>query len=300
MKLKSIFTLIIFNLITFSSQDLFADNKHRKTPLREVSITMDNLSLNDQEKIISVYKKFGVNGAFAHIKNEDINKYGKVKVLQGIKRYLECGFIVFNHTANHRNPNAETFDDFKKDVKDGEDLLDHAILETGSKQRKYFRFPYLSRGRGYRERRVIDSFLTAEGYTVAPITIDSMDWKFDISYRKAVQHDDKVKLQKIREQYFEFIKKEIRTQEGWSHSLLGRNFKHIFLVHGTRITIDNLEEILGLFEKIGYKFISLNEAMEDEAYKIDTIAECRSDKVCSSVHLSHISIIKKKQTSKEI
>jgi hypothetical protein len=41
------------------------------------------------------------------------------------------------------------------------------------------------------------------------------------------------------------------------------------LTHAKNITVDNLENIIKVFHKKGYKFISVDDAMKDKIYHID-------------------------------
>jgi peptidoglycan/xylan/chitin deacetylase (PgdA/CDA1 family) len=286
--IKKIF-LVIFIIVLYGN-NVFSAEKIT----REVAITMDGLAVADQDKILEVYKKFGIIGAFGVLEGRDLLEVKSEDDLKStIRRYLEKGHIVFNHTANHRDANVETLDEFKSDVIEGENVLEKTIKEGDFKQSKYFRFPYLSRGLLHEDRVLINNFLKEKGYTVLPITIDSLDWKFDVDYIKALEAKDIEKVRKIENIYFNYLKKIIPRQELWAQSLLdGRNPRHILLMHNAKITVNNLEKVLQIFIDAGYKFIPLDEAMEDKIYKVDTITDCKNDGGCSGgSQLSHLGII---------
>ena len=264
---------------------------------REIAITMDSMAINDRDKITEIYKEFGVPGTFALIKNQDVTMHSENKVLGTLRVYFENDFAVMNHTTHHRDANVETFEEFRDDVTEAEVLLNEARKKGNFEHTKYFRFPYLSRGRTYDERVAINDFLIEEGYKVAPITIDTIDWKFEVDYLKAIAAKDNQKMKKIEDAYLDFTKHVIVRQELWSQHLLNRNPKHILLIHGAKITINNLRKILTIFKDMGYKFISLDEAMEDEIYKVDTITECRNDGGCSGGStLTHLGILANKES----
>src|ERR1700746_2689953 len=51
-----------------------------------------------------------------------------------------------------------------------------------------------------------------------------------------------------------------------SRKLFGREIPQVFLMHDNEINTETLDELLGLLEKRGYQFVSLDEALADSAY----------------------------------
>jgi hypothetical protein len=48
---------------------------------------------------------------------------------------------------------------------------------------------------------------------------------------------------------------------------LGRNIKHILLLHSNAINADHLDELAERYKKLGYSFISMASALTDPAYQ---------------------------------
>jgi hypothetical protein len=57
--------------------------------------------------------------------------------------------------------------------------------------------------------------------------------------------------------------------ENQSEKLLGRNIKHILLLHASALNADYLDELAERFINHGYSFISIKDALTDEAYQTE-------------------------------
>ena len=128
-------------------------------------------------------------------------------------------------------------------------------------QPKYFRYPYLAEGKGLVKSEVQD-YLTANQYTIAPVTIDSKDYEFNerllkISWRVRNQY-----LNQIKQQYLAYIWKETVKAEKRSKSA---NVKQILLVHSNLLNSHFLGDVIQMYKKNGYRFISLTEALSNTA-----------------------------------
>jgi peptidoglycan/xylan/chitin deacetylase (PgdA/CDA1 family) len=222
-----------------------------------------------QDEIMEILKKYNISGGFAVNEGSSLNQYNKQELYDNLKKYLLSGHVVFNHTYLHSNVEKETFEEFQQDVLKGERILNIVLKENDIQQSKYFRFPFLRVGESEEKRAQIKDFLEKNGYIILPITIDTRDWEVERAYMKSVRENNKEKIDKISSTYIEYIESEIEKTEKWSCELLGRNPKHILLTHAKNITVDNLENIIKVFHKKGYKFISVDDAMKDKIYHID-------------------------------
>jgi len=70
---------------------------------------------------------------------------------------------------------------------------------------RYFRHPYLSVGRTLEIRHRFEKFLKDHGYTVAPVTVDFQDWKFNLLYFNAKKRNDKAEMARIVKAYLGYI-----------------------------------------------------------------------------------------------
>ena len=78
-------------------------------------------------------------------------------------------------------------------------------------------------------------------------------------------------MQKIGDSYVHYMEDKTAYYEQQSEQLFARNIKHILLIHSNTLNGDYLDELLAMFVKRGYTFVSLAEALTDEAYQsLDT------------------------------
>lgn len=74
-------------------------------------------------------------------------------------------------------------------------------------------------------------------------------------------------MQKVGKAYLPYVERELDYWERQSVKLFGREIKQILLFHANTINAQYFGQIAKMLKKRGYKFITLNEALQDKAYK---------------------------------
>ncbi|EHL28960.1 polysaccharide deacetylase family protein [Legionella drancourtii] len=236
---------------------------------REIAITMDDLPLvasrmntpaNKQRsterfmQIVQAFQKYNVPVTGFVIAGA-IEK-GQWEFLE---QFRQAGFMLGNHTYSHYNLNQMSAEKYIADIERADKIL-APILTTP----KYFRYPYLAEGNKTTKLKVRE-YLSAHQYTVAPVTIDSKDFAFNemtykVPYRSRVEY-----IQKLKPRYLAYIWKQTLLAEKRAS---GKNGKQILLIHANILNSYLLGDILEMYKKNGYKFISLTEALADPAPEI--------------------------------
>lgn len=72
--------------------------------------------------------------------------------------------------------------------------------------------------------------------------------------------------QKIRETYIAYMQDYFAYYERQSQALLGREIAQILLLHANALNADTFDQLADVLRQRDYTFISLSEALEDEAY----------------------------------
>jgi len=192
----------------------------------------------------------------------DIPDTAKMNLLN---QWLESGMMLANHTYAHKNYNKINFDEFRNDILDGELYLKDIMEKHGIKL-KYFRHPFLFRGDSKEKADTLQYFLDSLGYTVAPVSIDNSDYIFSWAYEKAkLQNNDSLCI-KIGSDYIYYMEEVLKYYEIQSVKLLGYNPKHILLCHANLINADYIIELLEMYKRNGYTFISIDDALKDSCY----------------------------------
>ena len=189
---------------------------------------------------------------------------GRVAVL---RMWLTAGLELGNHTYSHRDLNSTPLDEFQADVIRGETVTRKLANAAGMKFR-YFRHPFLHVGREIEQRRAFERFLAARGYTVAPVTLDNDDFVYAAAYANALRRRDVAGAARIGDDYLRYMDEVFTFFEGVSRRVLGREIPHVLLLHANALNADRFDALATAIVRRGYRFISLEEALQDDAYRL--------------------------------
>jgi peptidoglycan/xylan/chitin deacetylase (PgdA/CDA1 family) len=182
-----------------------------------------------------------------------------------LKAWLDAGLELGNHTFSHRSLHSTPLAEFQSDVLHGEKVLRELTKAKHAKLR-YFRHPFLHTGRSLETRKEFESFLNTHGYTVAPVTIDNTDWIFASAYDNARDTNDRAAMNRVWAAYIPCMDSTFAHFEDLSAKLFGRQIKQVLLLHANSINADHFGELVAMMKKRGYTFITLAEALTDDAY----------------------------------
>src|SRR5262249_11437412 len=130
----------------------------------------------------------------------------------------------------------------------------------------YFRHPMTHTGDTQAKKEAIEAFLKARGYKVTPHTIENSDFIFNVGYVRALAGKDEALAKRLRAEYLDFTISATDFAEHVSPKIFGREIPQTLLLHANDLNADCLDDLLSRFESRGYRFITLDEAMNDSAY----------------------------------
>jgi len=183
-----------------------------------------------------------------------------------LRQWLDSGFELGNHTFSHADFHSTPLDTYERQVLDGEKVTSHLLRERG-KRIRYFRHPFLHTGRSAPERRRFETFLTEHHYTIAPITIDNYDYVFAAAYDRAGARDDPKAQENIADAYISYMEAVTAYYEQQSVAIVGREVRQTLLIHASALNAATLDRLASMFRARGYRFVSLDRALEDPAYR---------------------------------
>jgi peptidoglycan/xylan/chitin deacetylase (PgdA/CDA1 family) len=183
-----------------------------------------------------------------------------------LKEWTDSGLDLGNHTFSHPDYNAISFKDYSSDVIKGETQT-KKLLEANGKKLRYFRHPFLHVGDNKEKADSLSSFLSERGYTIAPVTIDNEDYLFALAYHRAKMKNDKNLMNKIGLDYIDYMERKLKYFENEAMALFGRPITQVLLVHASALNSDYVDSLAAMFRKNNYDFVSMDEALQDEAYK---------------------------------
>ncbi len=264
------FLLLFFLFIYFPT--VFAQNK-------KIAITIDDLPLQsighyEDKQVHQITDKLldkikSQNVPVIGFVNEDklqVNGKNDDSKIDLLNKWLDAGLDLGNHTFSHKSANRVSTEEYKKDILDGEGMI-RKLIESKGKKLTYFRHPYLQTGRSLEIKTEIEKFLAEHGYTIAHVTFDNAEWIFAAAYRKAADSNKTEMMNRIGSEYIGYMKCKLDYWESQSIALFGRNINHILLIHANSLNADYYYKLCEMIRSSGYSFISLDEALTDEAFK---------------------------------
>ena len=178
-----------------------------------------------------------------------------------LELWLDAGADLGNHSYSHLNINNVPLDQFTADISRGEPLLE-AVLAARGRSLRYFRHPFLLTGPRPEIKAGLQAFLDAQGYVVAPVTFDNADYMFAALYTRAEYRE------RVRQAYVPYMESVVASFEAAAVALAGREFSQVLLIHANELNADLMPELLGMFRGRGYTFVTLDEALADDVYRL--------------------------------
>lgn len=186
--------------------------------------------------------------------------------VKNIDLWASKGLELGNHTYSHFDYNRLTAREFFSEIKKGERIT-KSILTNYGQRMQYFRHPFLHRGDTPEKVDSLASYLQSNGYIEAPVTIDNSEYIFASAYRKAAAVGDETMKKKVAESYLSYMVEKTKYYELISDKMFERSIPQILIIHDNLLNADHLSKLLDLFKAEGYEFISLGQALKDEAYQ---------------------------------
>lgn len=268
MKLVSLSTLLILAVLSPA-----------QSSKRTIAVTIDDLPVVSTRRDIENRREI-TRKLLSHVKKAKVPAIGFVnenKLYDGdsrdgaqidlLRMWLDAGLELGNHTYSHRSLNTIPLGDYQADVLKGE-AITRELLARKKKTLRYFRHPFLQTGRSLEIKTQFDAFLAKHGYTIAPISFDNADYIFSRAYDNAFDKNDTALMKRVGEAYVPYMEAKLGYWERQSTKLFGREIGQTLLIHANFINCDYFDDLAAMFKRRGYKFVTLEEALKDDAYRL--------------------------------
>lgn len=246
---------------------------------REVAITIDDLPVVSTRSDLKNRQQITKN-LLKHIKKAEVPAIGFVNEnklyaknerdeaqVDLLRMWLSAGLELGNHTFSHVNIANVSLADYEADILKGE-IITKELLQANGKKIRFFRHPYLWTGLSMETKKDLGNFLSEHNYTIAPVSIDNADYIFSRAYDIAFDKGDKKLMKQIGKAYIPYMQAKFDYWERQSVKLFNREIKQTLLIHANFINSDYFDDLAKMLKKRGYKFVSLEDALKDEAYKL--------------------------------
>jgi peptidoglycan/xylan/chitin deacetylase (PgdA/CDA1 family) len=188
-------------------------------------------------------------------------EFGPEGLRQILDLWLDAGADLGNHSYSHLDINQVPLEQYTADIVKGEPIL-RAALAAHGKKLEFYRHPFLFTGPTAEIKRGIEQFLAQHAYRAAPVTLDDSDYEYAALYTKAEFHD------RVKREYVPYMESIVSFFEQRSVEVVGREFPQILLIHASQLNADLMPDLLAMFRRRGYTFISLSQALADKAYTL--------------------------------
>ncbi len=252
MKIKSIIAKAFFCtvVLTLSIHSSFA---HKK----EIAITIDDLPF------VGEYRNFHLNMMLNTMKEHQIPATGFIiaKEVRNdnwdiLQKFRDSGFGLGNHTYSHANLNVLDTQEYIKEIRKADKILSPVLTEP-----KYFRYPYLAMSTGDKRNKIL-CYLAKKNYQVAPITIDSKDFVFNQRLLSVPELNRRNYLNEMEPFYLDFIWQQTVKAEAHTEYHHNPDQAQILLIHANLLNAYVLPDIINLYKKNGYTFVTLEDALK--------------------------------------
>jgi len=232
-----------------------------------VSLTFDDglnpeTNVNAREwnaKILQHLRLAGINSmVFPSLANT-----GRGEGLLLIREWSAAGHSVGNHTSRHLNLSSSrvTVDAFIQQVKEAESAFKG--LPTWIPM---LRFPYLKEGNTVEKRDGVRSWMKANDYLPAPVSIDASDWYFNDVYLKVLATGNAANLELLQSQYLKHLVDRAIYYDDLADKALGRRPIHVMLLHVNAINAAWLPKVVEAFRALNWNIVSARQAFLDPVY----------------------------------
>lgn len=244
---------------------------------KEIAVTIDDLPLNGPrigaerlramtDKLLAALNRHGVP-AVGFVNESLLYVPGETDAMIGIlKSWADAGVELGNHTFSHLGFKGARLSEYEDDFVRGETLTRTLMRQKGVRVR-YFRHPFLQMGDTRELEQSFEQFIAERGYRIAPVTVGTLDWMFLSAYARARADGDTAAARRVSDEYLRYVGLSFDFCERASARLFGRQVRHVLLLHANELNAENFEALLSLIEGRGYRFVTLERALEDPAYQ---------------------------------
>jgi peptidoglycan/xylan/chitin deacetylase (PgdA/CDA1 family) len=182
-----------------------------------------------------------------------------------LEKWCDARMELGNHTCSHLDLHTTSVDRFKQDIIRGE-VISKRLMESRGTSLRFFRYPYLHTGLTAESKTAVEEFLRERGLLIAPVTIQSEEYMFAQTYDHAMLDGDSETMHRIASAYIPYMKTMFEYFETLSLKVFGREISQVLLLHASALNADYFSDLEKMMRDRGYSFVTLEEALDDEAY----------------------------------
>jgi len=217
-------------------------------------------------KLLSAFRHHNVpvTGFVVQKRVEELGMAAGTRIL---REWTYGEFALGNHTYSHPDVNQLSLAQIEDEIVRGETVF-VPLMKQAAKKPEFFRFPMNHTGDTKEKHELLSAFLSRRGYRLATCTIDNSDYLFNSAYVRMLTKHDEQSVRKLQQEYLSYTGTEIDYYAGLGKQVFGYEPPQVMVLHDNQLNADMIEQLLTLFEKKQYNFVSLEKAQSDGAYRI--------------------------------
>lgn len=248
--MKSIFVILIFSLNSFA---------------KEIALTFDDAPVSSSQHFESSARTDELIKKLKILKVPEVmifaNPCKEKNSISQLKKYVDAGHLIANHTCSHPRLDDVGFSVYSKDAEKADWLL--SSLLSGQ---RFFRFPFLNESKDEKLRDQMRDWLKANNYRSGMVSVDNDDYIFSWAINKAKDNKKKIDYKKVEQLFLDHLLGAVDFYDDLAVKNLGHSPKHVILLHEVDATVMFIDSLVNELRKKGWKIISAKEAYQDKLY----------------------------------
>lgn len=186
-----------------------------------------------------------------------------------VRAWGEAGHVIGNHTMTHPDLNSEAISlaQYQKEILDCD-----AVIRTMPGYRKWYRFTFLREGKSPEKRDGMRSFLAAQGYRNAYVSLDTSDWRLEEKLIEVLTRNPQADLAPIKQAYLSHLRQRALAYRALSLRLQGRDIAQVMLMHHNLINALWLDDAIAQFKEMGWTIVTPDAAYQDPVYALQPVS----------------------------
>lgn len=183
-----------------------------------------------------------------------------------LKMWRDAGQPLGNHTWSHPNLATLTPEQFTAEIAQNEPMLKDLM---GDNDWRWLRYPFLSEGDTPEKRLAVRSWLAANHYKIASVTMSFDDWAFNEPYARCAAKGDAAAIADLEKRYLEGAAAAADRSRAMAKTLYGKDIPYVLLMHAGAFDARMAPRLLKLYQDRGFGFTTLEKAQKHPFYKTD-------------------------------
>jgi peptidoglycan/xylan/chitin deacetylase (PgdA/CDA1 family) len=183
-----------------------------------------------------------------------------------LREWIASGNPLGNHTWSHPSLDNASARNYIHNIAENEPILEK-VDPTGDWH--WFRYPYLEEGDTLAKRDAVRDYLLNYHYKIAEVNLDFGDYMWNDAYARCAANKDVTAIASLHDSFLATADEYITYSRTLSQRLYKRDIPYVLLLHVGAFDAKMLPELIGLFRKRGFEFVSLPQAESDPAYSVD-------------------------------